>query len=258
MDITRFESIQQVTRHPTRTSGSYRFVSTRAVLDGFAEHGWIPAAVKEARVRKAENRGFQQHLVRLRSPDFSLREIGVGDAIPEIVLKNAHNGDSALHLYAGIFEKVCSNGLVIQRGGDRIRLPHLGFAAWMVEAAVKHLTAIMPGAFEERERWRGLVLKNDERLAFADAAKELRFGRGGYAVQAEDLLAPRRREQADKSLWSVFNTVQENIIRGGIPQRRPDGSHFLSRAVRSVDEEVRLNLKLWQLAASLEKAVACN
>src|SRR5689334_8658634 len=99
MDLTRFESIQQVTRHPTRTSDSYRFVSTRAVLDGFAEHGWLPAAAKEAGFRKAENRGFQQHLVRLRSAEFTSREMAVGDAIPEIVLRNAHNGDSALHLY---------------------------------------------------------------------------------------------------------------------------------------------------------------
>ena len=255
MDLTRYESIQQVTRHPTRTSDSYRFVSTRAILDGFAEHGWLPAVVREAGVRKPENRGFQQHLVRLRSQEFTLREMGVGDAIPEIVLKNAHNGDSALHLYAGIFEKVCSNGLIVQRGGDRVRLPHLGFATWMVESAVKHLTAIMPGAFAERERWRGLVLKEDERLAFADEASELRFGGGKYAVEAEDLLRTRRLEQVDKSLWSVFNTVQENIIRGGVPQRRPDGSRFLSRPVRSVDKEVRLNLKLWQLAASLEKAI---
>ena len=44
-------------------------------------------------------------------------------------------------------------------------------------------------------------------------------------------------------------------MRGGVPQRRPDGSRFLSRPVRSVDEEVRLNLRLWRLAAALEKAV---
>src|SRR4051812_10360492 len=84
MDLSRDESIQQVTRHPTRTSDAYRFVSTRAVLDGFAEHGWLPAVVREAGVRKPENRGFQQHLVRLRSQEFTLREIGVGDAIPEM------------------------------------------------------------------------------------------------------------------------------------------------------------------------------
>ena len=68
MDTSRFESIQQTQRHPTRTSDAYRFVSTRVVLGAFAELGWFPVTVQEARVRKPENRGFQQHLVKLRSP----------------------------------------------------------------------------------------------------------------------------------------------------------------------------------------------
>jgi hypothetical protein len=256
MDLTRFESIQQTTRHPTKTSEAYRFLSTRAALDSFADLGWFPATVQEAGVRKTENRGFQKHLVRLRSPEFDLREIAVGEALPEIVIQNAHNGDSALHVYAGIFEKVCHNGLMVQQSGDRVRLTHLGFAPWMVESAVKHLSGVLPGAFAQRERWRVLTLKEDERLALADAALVLRFR--SYAVEAEDLLRPRRREQADRSLWSVFNTIQEHIIRGGVPQRRQDGSRFLSRPVRSVEEEVRLNLRLWQLAASLEKAITAK
>jgi hypothetical protein len=32
--------------------------------------------------------------------------MNVGDAYPEIVLKNAHNGETAVHLFAGIMEKV--------------------------------------------------------------------------------------------------------------------------------------------------------
>ena len=126
----------------------------------------------------------------------------------------------------------------------------------MIEPAVKHLCDILPAAFSDRERWRGLTIADDERLAFADAAAVLRFE--SYSVEAEDLIRPRRREQSDRSLWSVYNTVQENIMRGGIPQRRPDGSRFLSRPVRSVDEEIRLNLKLWKLAAELEKAVTVH
>ena len=256
MDLTRFDSIQQTQRHPTRTTETYRFLSTRAVLDTFAELGWMPVTVREAGVRKRENRGFQPHLVKLRSPEFAQREIAVGDAIPEIVVKNAHNGDSALQLFAGIFEKVCSNGLMVQRSEDRVRLPHLGFAPWMLETAVKHLGGILSAAFADRERWRVLMLEQDARLAFADAAAALRFEM--YSVEAEDLLRPRRWQQADRSLWSVYNTVQENIMRGGVPQRRPDGSRFLSRAVRSVDEEVKLNLRLWRLAAALERAVTLN
>ena len=118
MDLTKFESIQQTGRHPTKTSDGYRFVSTRVVLDSLGELGWSPVTVRESRVRKLENRGFQQHLVRLRSPEFERKQLAVGEAVPEIVVKNAHNGDSALHLYAGIFELVCRNGLLVWQGGS--------------------------------------------------------------------------------------------------------------------------------------------
>lgn len=255
MDLSGYASIQQRERHPTRTTGVYRFVSTREVLEGLAELGWFPARVKEAGVRKAENRGYQTHVVRLRNPDFTPGTFEVGDAIPEIVLRNAHNGDSALHLFAGIFEKVCANGLIVERGGERVRIPHLGFAAWMVESAVRHLTSILPGAFEDRGRWRGVMLRRDERLAFADAALSLRFDSARVEVDPEDVLRPRRLEQADFSLWSVMNTVQENLMRGGVRQRREDGTTYRSRPIASLDEEVRLNLALWRLAVNLEKAI---
>jgi hypothetical protein len=255
MDLDRYASIQQTERHPTLTTTRYHFVSTRDVLGEFARLGWHPVRVREAGVRKHQNWGYQKHLVRLQNPDYTLRNLDVGEALPEIVMRNAHNGESAVHLFAGIFEKVCANGLIIERTGERVRIPHLGFASWMVESAVRHLTGILPGAFEERERWRAVMLRKDERLAFADAAISLRFESKRFEIDPEDLLRTWRYEQADFSLWSVMNTVQENIMRGGVRQKREDGTTFRTRAVKSVDEEVRLNIAFWQLAANLEKAI---
>jgi hypothetical protein len=99
------------------------------------------------------------------------------------------------------------------------------------------------------------MLRQDERLAFADAAAALRFDSTRFEIDPADVLRPRRLEQADFSLWSVMNTVQENLMRGGVPQRREDGTRFRSRPIRSVDEEVRLNLALWRLAVNLERAI---
>src|SRR5271166_6195517 len=101
MELDRYASVMQETRHPTRTSEEYRFLSTAAALGILADYGWFPASVDEARCRRADNFGFQKHLVRLRSPDHVAGESG---ATPEIVLKNAHNGESALRLFGGIFE----------------------------------------------------------------------------------------------------------------------------------------------------------
>jgi hypothetical protein len=255
MDTSKLATVMQTERHPTRTTGRYRFISTAEVLEDFAELGWFPVRAREAGVRNPENYGFQKHLIRLQSPEFDRKTVNVGDAFPEMVMKNSHSGETSVHLYAGILEKVCSNGLVIETGrAEEIRIPHLGYSAWMVEAAISRLTEVLPTAFEQRERWRHLLLPLDARLAFADAAIYLRFDRK-FEVDPWDVLRPRRAGQSDFSLWSVLNTAQENLIRGGVRQVRQDGTAVRSRAVTSVDEEVRINRALWCLARGLERAL---
>jgi hypothetical protein len=253
MELTHYATILQQHRHP-KTTDAYRFISTREVLDTFAELGWFPARVQEAGVRKPENFGFQGHMVRLENPTFHAREFGVGDCKGQIVLKNAHNGQSSFHLYAGLLELVCTNGLVVNRK-EHVSIPHRGYAVWMVSAAVEQIARQFRGAFEERERWRGIRLQRDEQLAFADAAISLRFDRQAVEVDPAEVLTPRRWEQAEPSLWHVFNTVQESILRGGVRQVRTDGSQFRSRAVKSIDEDLRINRALWLLAQDLERAV---
>jgi hypothetical protein len=253
MELTQFATIQQSARHPSKTTEAYRFISTKEVLDHFEELGWTPASVTESRTRIPENQGYQNHLVRLRSDVYDLKHIGVGDAYPEIVLKNAHNGQAAFHVIGGIFEKVCGNGLCIFREKTaEIRIPHVGFSVWMVDSAVGHITRAFPEAFDQRQRWRQIGLKPDEALAYADAAAALRFEN---SVDPRDLLRPNRWQQSEGTLWNVFNTVQENIIRGGVEQTKSDGSKFRSRPVRNIDEDVRINRQLWRLATELEKAV---
>jgi hypothetical protein len=251
MELNKYATIQQQNRHPSKTSEQYRFISTKDVLDAFAEHDWHPTRVIEARVRKSENRGFQGHMVRLQHADLRNR-----DAAPEILVKHSHNGQSALHLYSGLLEFICGNGLVVWNEiQGKLTLPHVGDAAFFVEAAVRHFTASIPLTFETRERWRGITLQRDEQLAFADAAVDLRFDRQAVEVDPKELLIPHRFEQREPSLWNVFNTVQESILRGGVRQVRSDGSRFRSREVKSIDEDLRINRELWRLAEELETAV---
>jgi hypothetical protein len=251
MELTHYATIQQKHRHPSNTSEQYTFISTKEVLDAFANFGWHPAAVVEARVRKADNRGFQPHMVRLQHA-----ELRTKDAAPEILVKHAHNGQSSLHLFAGLLEIVCGNGLVVWREvQDRLTIPHVGDAGFFIEGAVRRFTASIPSTFEQRERWRGIRLQRDEQLAFADAAISLRFDRETVEVDPKEVLLPRRFEQSEPSLWNVFQCIQESLIRGSVRQVRSDGSRFRSRAVKNIDEDLRINRELWRMAEQLEKAV---
>lgn len=251
MQLERYATVTQEGRHPTRTSEEYRFLSTAAALGILADYGWFAAKVEEARCRKAENVGFQKHLVRLRSPDHGSYEAGV---IPELVLKNSHNGESALRLFGGIHEVVCSNGLIVWRELQDIeRITHRGNAAEQLAAAIENVADTIPANLATRERWRGIRLERHEQLAYAEAIIALVFDGDKYAVAPSELLYPRHTGQREPTLWNTFNVVQEAILRGGIRQQRGDGSRIRSRAVRNVDRNVQINRDLWRVAADLER-----
>ena len=57
-------------------------------------------------------------------------------------------------------------------------------------------------------------------------------------------------------LWSVFNRIQENLIRGGLVGRGNRGRRQRTRPVQSIDQDLRLNRALWLLADGLHQLKA--
>jgi hypothetical protein len=66
-------------------------------------------------------------------------------------------------------------------------------------------------------------------------------------------LEPRRAEDQSNNLWTVFNTVQENLVRGGLSDSRRDrrGKLRTMRSLKGIDSRVFLNKALWSLAEAL-------
>ena len=73
-------------------------------------------------------------------------------------------------------------------------------------------------------------------------------------VQAAQLLTARRAEDSDRTnLWTNFNVIQENVIRGGLRGVRIDTEtnrrrRMTTRGVNGIDQDVKLNRALWTLA----------
>ena len=109
---------------------------------------------------------------------------------------------------------------------------------------------------------KSIQLQPDEQRAFATAALALRFGPqtveqgGGHVpapVTAEQLIEARRPEDQGRSLWTSFQRVQENAIRGGLAARSPQGRHTRTREVNGIDRNLSLNRALWVLAEEMRK-----
>ena len=237
-------------------SDRYSFLPTYSVLKGMRENGWLPVRAEQQSVRTEARRGFQKHLIRFARAEH-LGSWEKNQVRPEVVLLNSHDKSSAYQLHCGLFRLVCSNGMVVADATfQRISIKHSGFNPDSVIEASFDVLGAVPDIMNKVQLFQDRILTDPERLALATGAATYRWADPGKApVNPSVLLNPRRFGDGARDLWTTMNTVQENIIRGGqrdYSRRRPDGSRMpKSRAIKGIDEDLKLNKALWHMAENL-------
>jgi hypothetical protein len=237
-------------------SDRYSFLPTSSILRGMRENGWLPVRAEQQSVRTEARRGFQKHLIRFARAEH-LGSWEKNQVRPEVVLLNSHDKSSAYQLHCGLFRLVCSNGMVISDATfHRISIKHSGFNPDSVIEASFEVLGALPDIMNKVQLFQDRILTDAERLALATGAATYRWEDLSKApVNPSMLLNPRRFGDGAKDLWTTLNTVQENVIRGGQrdwSRRRPDGSRMpKSRAIKGIDEDLKLNKALWHMAEIL-------
>lgn len=230
----------------------YAFVPTIRIVDGLREHNWAPVDAEEQRIRKETRRGFQKHMLRFRRIEQmeTLDEWNV-----ELVLINSHDAGCAYQIHAGIYRRICSNGLVLSQDSfEALRFRHTGLIADEVVQASFRLLDQIPRVGALVDRFRQRELDPSESLALASHALVLRYGGLDTApIEPSTLLQPRRPQDAQSDLWTTMNRVQEHLVRGGLSDSHRDRRGRLRsvRALRGIDAKVDLNKGLWGLAEKL-------
>jgi hypothetical protein len=193
-----------------------------------------------------------------------LRHAGQVKARPEaneIILINSHDGASSYQMLAGMFRFVCCNGLVVGDVSNDIRIPHKGnIRDDVIEGAFRVLEDFET-VDASTDGMKALTLQPEEQRAFATAALALRYGEREDGeppapVTADQLIEARRPEDFGASLWTTFQRVQENAMKGGQPGRGAKGRSLHTRPVASIDRSVSLNRALWVLAEEMRKLKA--
>ena len=248
------------------SSRSERFapIPTIEILRGLAKEGFHPVGAKQSVARLDDRKDYTKHLIRLRRLD-SATKYSVGDTTCEMLLKNANDGTSAYDLMAGLFRICCLNSMVTQTSTiDTVKVRHSGDVMGKVIEGTYRVLNEAEKALVAPQDWSKQVLAREERAALAEAAHVLRFGDAEgevkTPVQAEQLLVPRRFEDRRSDLWATFNTIQENVIKGGIHAVGQDAlgrrRRMTTRAVNGIDADVRLNKALWVLAERMAQLKA--
>src|SRR3546814_9564226 len=75
------------------------------------------------------------------------------------------------------------------------------------------------------ETMKEIQLGEDERRVLAEASLVARYGEDESPIRPEQIIEPRRREDVGQNLCMPYNTIQQNIIRGGLhgAKRNADG-----------------------------------
>lgn len=240
-------------------SRSERFVPipTIEMVRGLTNEGWAPVMAGQSVARLADKHEFTKHMVRFRRVD---RDLSTHGSVVELVLRNGNDGSSAYKIDAGIFRIACLNGLVSKSEDyGSISVRHSGQAVDKVIEGSYEVLKNAERVLAAPQDWSSIQLSQEERTAFANAAHLLRFdrdeqGNATTAIQPKALLAPRRSEDTLLNLWTTFNVVQENAVRGGlVSQSMNSDRRVRTREVRGIDQNVKLNMALWALTEQMAK-----
>ncbi|ECN8543510.1 DUF945 domain-containing protein, partial [Salmonella enterica subsp. enterica serovar Newport] len=236
-------------KHASR-SDRYSYIPTITLLENLRREGFEPFFACQSRVRDPGKREHTRHLLRLRRTG----QI-TGQQVPEIIILNSHDGSSSYQLLPGYFRQVCTNSLVCGQSLGEIRVPHRGDIVGKVIEGAYDVLGVFDRVEEKREAMQSLLLPPPAQQALAKAALTYRFGEEHQPVTTAQVLTPRRREDYGQDLWTVWNTLQENLLKGGLPGRTVQGKRTHTRAVNGIDGDVRLNRALWVMAEQMQQAL---
>jgi hypothetical protein len=236
------------------TSNKYAVIPTIDCIRGLIKSDFHPVKAQETRCRSEENKPFTKHMIRFRHAS-NMENIQQEGEISEIIMINSHDGKSSYQLRGGIYRLVCTNGLIVGEEAFLRAIRHQGDVVSKVVQAAHELTEIMPKVKNKVEEWKGISLDVTEQGIYAESASLLKWAKDEAPISNQHLLRPRRFADQRNDLWTTFNRVQENLIRGDIPyikqDERGNRTRNRTRGVNSINENARINTALWNLTEKM-------
>jgi hypothetical protein len=229
-------------------SERYKVVKTFEVIDALREVGFYVDRAHYTKTRKnkkgeAKDPLYAKHQVVLRNEQFG----DYNGVTPEFLITNAHDGTSSVDLMAGAYRFICSNGLIIGETFSRERIRHSGNAAAMAIDRAMRMSRNVGKWLKQVEEWKAIDLSAPQRLEFARLANVLRFG-DPHKFETAKLLEVRRPEDDRGDLWTTFNVIQENAMKGGFEGFASTGRRATARPLKEIAKTSAFNADLWILA----------
>ena len=227
-------------------SDKYSFIPTLPIIEAIMDRGWKitkAQAQVSGRGKKITCKEHGAHMLRFSND----QELTPDDPSKlEIILINSHDRTRTFKLLAGVFRLVCSNGMIIAES-------KLGMSSIVHRSLSQSIADIIDGSTkiadhaDEISKWIGHMrareLTQTEQLDFARHAIDIRYRGSQTTLPPETVLLARRENDENASLWTTYNRIQENIIKGGLSTGKRH-----TRPVASLAEDLTINTALWKTA----------
>lgn len=247
--------------NPTNNGVSERYTlaSTETVIDDMAKLGWGVTECKQQRGNKRSNiRSF--HMVALQNPNVYIEnDEGGVEGYVRIILTNSHDGFHSFKFMVGIFRTVCQNGLIIATEQfANIAIRHINYDFEELRKVVVQAIEASRKNVEVINEMREVTLTDEQKADFAIKAVAIRKG-----IKEEDklpkltneeiteILEPVRTEDNGNDLWSVYNVLQEKVIKGDFLFGKTKlGKRRKARPITGAAKDIEVNTKLFETASS--------
>lgn len=264
MNITN--PVYQTEKH-SRLKDTYAFISTENIVNTLASKGWSPVETKIARVNNPARDGFQRHIVRFEHPAFpSIPGLSETNASrPQLVVVNSHDGGTATRFMLGLIRLACLNGIIAGTSLREFRTIHSGNITPKIEQGLEFLTAGLPDMFQQIQMLQQTTFSesNLDALVKTLVSERLKNSRA-VEVDYSSVLQVRRSADNNSDAFTVFNRLQESLMRGGIRYTAEksildqDGNvvstelqHKVTRKLNSIPQAVKLNRIAYDMAVKL-------
>lgn len=237
-----------------KASSRYSFVPTLTVIDALRDVGWFPISAEQSSARLEDRFGFQQHMIRFAREGLATK----GERV-DMLLWNSHDLGSSFKLITSVWRYACGNGLMVSSEFANFTHKHIGFDLEELVHSALEIAEASASVSEQVEAMKTITLTPDERGVFAASAHQLVYDEPKEApVRPEQLLITRRfDDRRMDDLWTTFNIVQENIIKGGVHGIKIDEvcrpRRVTTRPVKALDRNVKLNQALWFLTERMRQ-----
>lgn len=236
-----------------RVSAKYQLFNTAAVIPVLDAMGWKVVSARQTITRLADNTPFVKHMLEFGHKDFALKEHEVGDLQMRIGIVNSHDAKNAVGIFGRMLRTWCANQATVveQMFGDASFRHTLDMT--QVRDSVYQYVKNIPPLGDKIDYYRSIATPEQTQLDFAHEALAIRWG-DAAPIDEKALLAVRRGQDTLSNLWGLYQTVQENLTKGGQEYQAEGKRKNKTRAISSIDSDLQINGKLWTLMTAFAAA----